>query len=83
MLEFYLDGKFHLSSKIWVLEVEKPWILEDFQAKSLYKLHREFEGYEPISPLFQLPPPVSPSSGGFFRPNKFLACVVMSQKAQK
>ena len=44
MLETYLDEKVHLSSKIWLSEVEKPMIFHDFPANSLCNLHREFEG---------------------------------------
>ena len=68
------------------LKVEKDQkhvTLVDFQCN----LHREFtlkinQNHRKWK-VFQLPPPVSPSSDGIFRPNKFLACVVMSQKAQK
>ena len=49
MLETYLDEKVHLSSKIWLSEVEKPRIFHDFPANSLCKLHREFEGNQPFS----------------------------------
>ena len=56
-------------------------------SNSLCNLHREFalkinQNHRKWK-VFQLPPPVSPSSDGIFRSNKFLACVVMSQKAQK
>ena len=73
MLEIYLDEKFHLSSEIQVVEVEKVVI----SPNPLCNLHREFalkinQNHRKWK-VFQLPPPVSPSSDGFFRPNKFLA----------
>ena len=66
MLETYLDEKVHLSSKIWLSEVEKPRIFHDFPANSLCKLHREFEQNQGFSSNFQVRGPLSPSSNNIF-----------------
>ena len=79
MLETYFNQKFHLSSEIEVVEVENV----GFSSDSLYKLHREFDlkivQNHGKWKVFQLPRPLSPSSGGIFHPNKVLACAVTSQ----
>ena len=71
MLETYVTQKFHFVSEIGVLEVENV----GFSSDSLCKLHREF-GLKIIqnhgkSKVFQLPTPLSPSSGGIFHQIKF------------
>ena len=83
MLETYPTKKFHLSPEIEVVEVENV----GFPSDSLCKLHREFDlkivQNQAKWKVFQLPPPLSPSSSGIFEWNKFLACLVMSQLVRK
>ena len=79
MLETYFTQKFHLSSEIEVVEVEKPSILHDFGRFSSQIPYVIYIGNLRKIRHFQLPPPLSPSSGGIFHPNKVLACAVTSQ----
>ena len=64
------------------MEVEKVV----FHSDPLCNLHREFalkiDQNHRKSKVFQLPPPISSRSSGFFGSDKVLACEVMSQKSQ-
>ena len=83
MLETYFTRKFHLSSEIEVVEVEKPSILLDFGRFSSQIPYVIYIGNLRKTRHFQLPPPISPSSSGIFEWNKFLTCLVMSQLVRK
>ena len=83
MLETYFTQKFHLSSEIEVVEVEKPSILLDFGRFSSQIPYVIYIGNLRKIQHFQLPPPISPSSSGIFEWNKFLTCLVMSQLVRK